>query len=107
MYFIIIIFYFHLFIYNSIQRVPVHAASSSFWDTGMRLCDVDSDSHCHYSTYAVSIARFGFGGVAAAALSLLAFVLFIPIRCICNGFGGQNPSYGVCMYSTSQPITTP
>lgn len=77
-------------------KTPVTAPSSSFWDTGMRLCDVDANGNCHDANYARSVARFGGGGAAAALLSFLAFVVFIPGRFCCNGFGGKNPSYGVC-----------
>lgn len=74
----------------------VNAPSSSFWDTGMRLCDIDANGDCHSKDYALSIVRFGAGGIAAAALSLLFFVVFIPVRFLCNGFGGKNKSYGIC-----------
>jgi hypothetical protein len=63
----------------------------------MRLCDVDTNGHCHTEKYALSISRFASGGAAVAILILLVLLLFIPIRFLCNGFGGRNPSYGICM----------
>lgn len=78
----------------------VNAPSGSFWDTGMRLCDIDDNGKCHSGKYALSILRFGAGGIAAAGLSLLFFIFFIPIRFLCNGFGGKNKSYGICPSSS-------
>lgn len=62
----------------------------------MRLCDIDADGNCHMGTYALAVAKFGAGGAAAAGLALLTFIVFIPVRCLCGGFGGKKPSYGVC-----------
>lgn len=83
---------------------PAHSAAvtpnKSFFDTGMRLCNPDADGNCDNGSYALSIVRYGAGGIAAAALALLAFVVFLPVRCCCNGFGGKNASYGVCPSSS-------
>lgn len=63
----------------------------------MRLCDIDENGDCHSGDYALSILRYGSGGLAAAVVCILFFVLFMPIRFLCNGFGGKNKSYGICM----------
>jgi len=83
------------------QGATVKAPGASFYDTGMRLCDVDDQGKCHNSEYALSVAKFGAGGAAAAGLSLLAFLIFIPVRTLCGGFGGKTPTYGVCCPSTA------
>lgn len=86
-----------IYILSLTRKQIVNAPGGSFWDTGMRLCDIDENGDCHTGDYALSIIRFGAGGIAAAALSLLFFIFFIPIRFLCNGFGGKNKSYGICM----------
>ena len=63
----------------------------------MRLCDIDQNGHCDTTHYGLSIARYASGGAAAALLTLLFLVFFLPIRFLCNGCGGKNPSYGICM----------
>lgn len=83
------------------KSTPVHAPGKSFYDTGMRLCDVDDQGNCHNDKYALEVAKFGSGGAAAAALSLIAFLVFIPVRSLCGGFGGKTPSYGCCCPSTA------
>jgi uncharacterized membrane protein len=83
------------------KSTPVHAPGKSFYDTGMRLCDVDDQGNCHNDKYALEVAKFGSGGAAAAALSLLAFLVFLPVRSLCGGFGGKTPSYGCCCPSTA------
>lgn len=95
------IFYGSLFLFalaiQPAQSEPiVHAPNSTFWDTGMRLCDVDANGNCNDSSYALSIARYGFGGAVAALLALLVFLIFIPARFLCNGFGGKKASHGCC-----------
>jgi len=77
----------------------VKAPGSSFFDTGMRLCDVNATGSCNNAEYALAVAKFGSGGAAAAALSLLAFFIFIPVRFLCNGFGGKDSSHGCCVTS--------
>jgi len=62
----------------------------------MRLCDVDSNGNCDSQTYALSVARFGYGGAACAVVTFVVFLVFIPGRCCCNSFGGKTPSYGIC-----------
>lgn len=79
----------------------VTAPSNSFWNTGMRLCDVNAQGNCDNTAYAQAIAKYGAGGIVCAALSFLAFVVFLPVRCLCNGFGGRKPSKGICP-STSE-----
>lgn len=83
------------------KSTPVHAPGESFYGTGMRLCDVDDQGKCHNDKYALEVAKFGSGGAAAAALSLLAFLVFLPVRSLCGGFGGKSPSYGCCCPSTA------
>eukprot|EP00026_Physarum_polycephalum_P006544 Phypoly_transcript_06592.p1 GENE.Phypoly_transcript_06592~~Phypoly_transcript_06592.p1 ORF type:complete len:490 (+),score=70.79 Phypoly_transcript_06592:171-1640(+) len=78
------------------DATPIKAAGKGFWDTHMRLCDVDANGHCHTKDYALSISRFGSGGAAVAILILLVLLAFVPIRFLCNGCGGRNPSYGIC-----------
>jgi len=83
------------------KSTPVTAPGKSFYGTGMRLCDVDASGNCHNSKYALEVAKFGSGGLAAAVLTFLAFIVFLPGRTLCNGFGGKEPSYGCCCPSTA------